>query len=103
MQKNTITKPEENKTIHLCSWQNKNKCHGNNKNRQLCGMNKNKNAANINKNNKNTNAGQQKCQARRKQCCGINNYDADATASIKPCRSNKNNKNMPRDNWKQST
>jgi len=44
-------------------------------------MNKNKNATDINKNNKNTNAGQQKCQAERKQHRSINNYDANAVAS----------------------
>jgi len=66
-------------------------------------MNKNKNAADINKNNKNANTGQQKCQARRKQHCGINNYNADAAASIKPRCSNKNNKNTPGDIQKQST
>jgi len=31
--------------------------------------------------NKNADVGQQKCQARRKQHCSINNYDANAAAS----------------------
>jgi len=79
-------------------------------------MNKNKNAAMTSTkttkmptwDNKNADAGQQNCHG-RKQCHGINkydarcrsinNYNANAMASTKPCRSNKNNKNKPAETW----